>query len=101
MCLFANLVLEYIDMAPVPQSVQPNVGNRASTVAVKITGDALTAVDGVWFGPDIVVENLVVVGDGLIECDLQIDKEARTGFRDLVATSPGGTGIARRVFSVT
>lgn len=70
------------------QSVVPNSGGRGDSLFVDLEGDQFTNVRRVSFGAGINVLGIRVVGDGLINCFIQIEQNAEPGPRDVTVFDP-------------
>ena len=82
-------------------SVNPNQGFRGESLEnVAITGSGFNGANGVEFGSGITVNDFTVDSSTHITTDITIDAAATTGTRDVLVTTPGGTGTLNNGFTI-
>ncbi len=88
------------ELLPVPESiaaltitsVNPSQGNQGETLDVVITGSNFAGTTAVSFGSGITVNSFDVDSPTQITADITIEATATTGARDVLVTTPAGTG---------
>jgi hypothetical protein len=94
-------ILHYMQYtAPPISSVSPTQGTQGQTLDVIITGTHFTGTTLVSFGVGITVNSFTVDSATQITANITIDVAATTGARDVMVTTPGGTGTMAGGFTM-
>ena len=86
---------------PVVSAVSPNTEQQGKSLIVNITGQYFAGTRSVEFENGINVNSFCVKSDTLIVAEIMIARDAETGPRDVVVTTPAGQTRGWKLFTVT
>ncbi len=85
---------------PSINSLSPNQGNQGATMDVIIAGTNFGGASAVSFGTGVDINNYSNRSPTQIAVNISIDKNATSGARDVLVTTPGGTSTLNGSFTV-
>jgi hypothetical protein len=81
-------------------SINPDSGNRETTLNIIIDGTNLSTASEVLFGKNIIVNSFIVLSSNQISANISIPASSDVGFRDVSVTTLGGSFAFPNSFTI-
>ncbi len=79
-----------VPVGPVVTACSPSSGNRGAQLLVQVTGSSFQSGATVTFRAGVAVQSVTFVNSGQLNVQIQIDRRATPGPRDVTVTNPDG-----------